>query len=202
MPPPSLTTHASGTAASGGPIFFGDPQAGYTTAYIFRIPDVHARGHKRVYAFLALTTHKERLAMKTFGFFAAAFHSMAAWIQQLAEAEPERERERAGADAVSPRVGPGAGHFPSSSTASNTTALTEGGGYAGGGGGGTFDRVGGSAFSRRVGMGPGPGGLGGGPGVALRSRGLAELVGMPEFFLQLHVKFVQLLGEVGVKMNA
>src|SRR5207253_1850970 len=40
--PAFVTTHSIGSAASGGPIFFGDANAGYTTAYIFRIPDIHA----------------------------------------------------------------------------------------------------------------------------------------------------------------
>ncbi|KAF7549723.1 hypothetical protein G7Z17_g6214 [Cylindrodendrum hubeiense] len=88
--PAFVTTQSAGSAVSGGPIFFGDSLAGYTTAYIFRIPDVHARGHKRVYAFMALSTHRERLAMKTFAVVSTAFRDFAGWIQQLAEAEAER----------------------------------------------------------------------------------------------------------------
>lgn len=35
-------------------------------------------------------------------------------------------------------------------------------------------------------------------GMSLRARGLAELVGLPDFFLELHAKFVRLLIELGV----
>jgi len=35
-------------------------------------------------------------------------------------------------------------------------------------------------------------------GMSLRARGLAELVGMPDFFLELHQKFVRLLIELGI----
>ncbi|PKS11233.1 hypothetical protein jhhlp_002994 [Lomentospora prolificans] len=183
--PAVITAHSPGNAASGGPIFFGDPLAGYTTAYIFRIPDVHARGHKRIYAFLALSTHKERVAMKTFGFIAAAFRDMASWIQQLAEAEAE-------AASGGPRVGTATSSIQSSSLQQQANSQE---------GGSAFDRAaggafmsGGSAFARRIGGGAG--------GIALKARGLPELVGMPDFFVQLHVKFVQILRELGVKMNA
>ncbi|CAI4220024.1 unnamed protein product [Parascedosporium putredinis] len=162
--PPIITSHSAGNAASGGPIFFGDPLAGYTTAYIFRIPDIHARGHKRIYAFLALSTHKERVAMKTFGFIAAAFRDMATWIQQLADAEAE-------ATSGARRMNTAPSSVQSSSLQQSTNVQD---------GGSAFDRAagsaflgGGSAFARRAG--------GGGGAIALKARGLPELVGMPDF---------------------
>ncbi|KAK9796964.1 hypothetical protein SCARD494_04047 [Seiridium cardinale] len=189
------------SAAAGGPIFFGDSINGYTTAYIFRIPDMHARGRKRVYAFLALTTHRERLAMKVFGFIATAFRDLAAWVQDLAEAEAERERER------EERGGPTSG------------MSSYGGGYERGprdsgiglglGGGSVSDRdrdsgssflTGGgrSTFANRMGMGGsmGPGGF------APKARGLAELVGLPDFFIELHARFVRLLLDLGVVLGS
>jgi hypothetical protein len=179
--PAFVTTHSAGSAASGGPIFFGDALAGYTTAYIFRIPDVHARGHKRVYAFLALSTHRERLAMKTFGFIAAAFRDLAAWIQQLAEAEAERAAE------ASPIGGIGGySSFPSVQTSQDR----DGGDRSSG----SSFLTGGSGFVRRMG--------GGGSGVSLKARGLAELVGLPDFFIQLHSRFVRLLLELGVMLSS
>lgn len=214
-PPPSYTTPPLSmnpgyisapptpqSAASGGPIFFGDSLNGYTAAYIFRIPDMHARGRKRVYAFLALTTHRERLAMKVFGFIAAAFRDLAAWVQDLAEAEAEREREK-----LDQMGGPA------------SSLSTYGAGYERGprdsgvglglGGGTTTDRnrdsgssflTGGSrsGFTNRMSMGGsmGPGGF------APKARGLAELVGLPDFFIELHAKFVRLLLELGVVLGA
>ncbi|KAF4126144.1 Vesicle coat protein involved in Golgi to plasma membrane transport [Geosmithia morbida] len=176
-----VTTQSAGSAVSGGPIFFGDALAGYTTAYIFRIPDVHARGHKRIYAFLALSTHKERLAMKTFAIVSAAFRELANWIQQLAEAEAERAAE------TSPLTGAlynGSGVSHATTRPAPLTADRSGSSFLTGGGG----------FTRRM--------KGGGGGAAPKARSLPELVGQPDFFIQLHRKFVQLLFEVGVTLNS
>lgn len=188
-----VTTHSPGAAASGGPIFFGDASAGYTTAYIFRIPDVHARGHKRVYAFLALSSHRERLAMKTFTFISNAFRELAAWIQGLAEAEAERYASdssaassplsAAGAAGIYGGAGMGMSQLQQQQPIENTT----GSGFLSGGMGG---------LSRRT------GGAYGGGGVSLKARGLAELVGLPDFFIELHSRFVQLLFELGVVLSS
>ncbi|KXJ90229.1 vesicle coat protein [Microdochium bolleyi] len=191
------------SAATGGPIFFGDPLAGYTTAYIFRIPDVHARGRKRVYAFLALSTHRERLAMKTFSFISAAFRDLAAWIQDLAEAEAELEREREearsgvaainaayGGSSASGGFGSGGGLGGGATITPDRDAVRQSdSSFLGGGsrGHGLVQRMGGS-------MGPG--------GFAPKARGLAELVGMPDFFIELHARFVKLLLELGVVLGS
>ncbi|KAI1409296.1 vesicle coat protein [Hypoxylon sp. FL1857] len=194
------------SAANGGPIFFGDPLAGYTTAYIFRIPDVHARGRKRVYAFLALSTHRERLAMKTFSFISAAFRDLANWIQELAEAEAEREREREEANSPVAALNAAYGGVGGDGPRDSGIGLGLGGGFnaptldrdrdrandtssflTGGGRGGFVQRMGGS-------MGPG--------GFAPKARGLAELVGLPDFFIELHSRFVQLLLELGVVLSS
>ncbi|KAI1371206.1 vesicle coat protein [Hypoxylon crocopeplum] len=180
------------SVANGGPIFFGDPLGGYTTAYIFRIPDVHARGRKRVYAFLALSTHRERLAMKTFSFISAAFRDLANWIQELAEAEAEREREREEANSPVAALNAAYGHggFGGDAMdrdrererANDTSSFLTGGGR-----GGFVQRMGGT-------MGPG--------GFAPKARGLAEVVGLPDFFIELHSRFVQLLLELGVVLSS
>ncbi|KAH6896804.1 vesicle coat protein [Thelonectria olida] len=179
--PAFVTTQSAGSAVSGGPIFFGDALAGYTTAYIFRIPDVHARGHKRVYAFLALSTHRERLAMKTFAIVSAAFRDLASWIQQLAEAEAERVAE-------SSPIGSGiySGGSAVQQPAAETTAAPDRGGSS--------FLTGGSGFTRRMG--------GGGGASAPKARGLAEIVGQPDIFINLHSRFVHLLFEVGVTLSS
>ncbi|KAG6019559.1 hypothetical protein E4U41_003174 [Claviceps citrina] len=182
--PAFVTTQGPGSPATGGPIFFGDALAGYTTAYIFRIPDVHARGHKRAYAFLALSTHKERLAMKTFSMISQAFGGLARWIHQLAEAESERTTTNS-SPIGSVMYSGGAQLQPQSSVFDPSCAV---------------DRsrssflTGGSAFTRRMGCGPGAS--------APKARGLAELVGRPDFFIELHRRFVQLLFEIGVALNS
>lgn len=190
--PGFVTTHSSGAVTSGGPIFFGDPSAGYTTAYIFRIPDVHARGHKRVYAFLALSTHRERLAMKTFTFISNAFRELAAWIQGLAEAEAERASEGNGPFSAAGMYGAGAGPIGMASQSQDQSVsvdTTTGSGFLSSGMGG---------LSRRMGAGYGYGGS----GASTKARGLPELVGLPDFFLELHQRFVQLLLELGVVLRS
>lgn len=187
---PFVTTQSAGSAVSGGPIFFGDAVAGYTTAYIFRIPDVHARGHKRIYAFLALSTHKERLAMKTFAIISTAFRDLATWIQQLAEAEAERTAESPtmlGGPAPAFYSSGGLGGQPPLQT---RTAFVKAAAERGG----SSFLTGGSGFTRRM--------AGGAGASAPKARGLAELVGQPDFFIELHKRFVQLLFEVGVTLGA
>jgi len=172
-----------GASASGGPIFFGDPLAGYTTAFIFRIPDPCARGRRRVYALLCLSQTGERKAMRAFGVLAGAFRELAGWMQGLAEAEADRmevDGEQAGGgeglsrglkEARAGSVNADRERVPTSSFLSGRQA----GGYESEGG-------------RGVGMGMGIRGV--------RSRGLAELVGRPDFFIELHVRFVALLAQL------
>lgn len=198
-----VTTQSAGSSVSGGPIFFGDALAGYTTAYIFRIPDVHARGHKRVYAFLALSTHKERLAMRTFAIVSSAFRELATWIQQLAEAEAERAAESSPLTGAmySGAGGPGGSHTslrsqiqPPSHPQQPRSAFDSTPAPAVADRTGSSFLTGGSGFTRRMAGGPG--------GSAPKARSLPELVGQPDFFIQLHRKFVQLLFEVGVTLNS
>ena len=193
-----VTTQSAGSAVSGGPIFFGDGSAGYTTAYIFRIPDVHARGHKRVYAFIALSTHKERIAMKTFSIISAAFRELATWIQQLAEAEAERAAESSPVGSVFYGSGGSGstvmGGYPAHSQQPSSTFDSPSSATSATDRAGSSFLTGGSGFTRRMGGGSGAS--------APKARGLAELVGQPDFFIELHRKFVQLLFEVGVTMNS
>jgi len=160
---------SSAISTSGGPIFFGDPQAGYTTAYIFRLPDPNARGRRRIYALMALSTHRERAAMQSFSLLSDAFRNIAAYIQGLAEAELERS------EAVnSPRMSNSDERMGNSNNNTPTSAFLSG-----------RNRGPDGKFA----------------GMSLRARGLAELVGMPDFFFELHKLFVQLLIEMNVKLG-
>jgi hypothetical protein len=125
--------------------------------------------------------------MKTFAFVAAAFRDMASWIQALAEAEAERTlAESSGSSASSPIVaGPGCGSFPTEQLPPPPAS-----------GGGSSFLQGGGGLSRRMG-----GGFGG-SGVSLKPRGLAELVGLPDFFIEMHTRFVRLLLELGVVLGS
>lgn len=134
--------------------------------------------------------------MKTFTFISNAFRELAAWIQGLAEAEAEAERASDGNSPLSAggMYGAGAGPMGMASqsqgqSVSVDTAATTGSGFLSGGMGG---------LSRRMGAGYGYGGS----GASTKARGLPELVGLPDFFLELHQKFVQLLLEVGVVLRS
>ncbi|KAI0862234.1 vesicle coat protein [Xylaria cubensis] len=197
----------SQSASSGGPIFFGDPSAGYTTAYIFRIPDMHARGRKRVYAFLALSTHRERLAMKAFSFISAAFRDLAAWIQELVEAEAEREREREeeGSAVAALNAAYRSGGFAARGPHDSGIGLGRGHGGIGNAerfkerdrNGSSFLTGGGrSGYMQRMGGSMGPSGF------TPKARGLAELAGLPDFFIELHTRFVKLLLELGIVLGS
>ncbi|RQM08332.1 hypothetical protein DH86_00003828, partial [Scytalidium sp. 3C] len=165
------------STSSGGPIFFGDPLAGYTTAYIFRIPDPMARGRRRVYALMALSTHHERLAMQSFSFLSTAFRDLAAWIQSLAEAELERSESQS-----SPLRESGDGRSALQSYSRDGNA----------GGSGTSTPTSSFLSGRNAKF----------MGMSLKARGLAELVGLPDFFIELHARFVRLLIELGVLLGA
>ncbi|CAK7263919.1 hypothetical protein SEPCBS119000_000725 [Sporothrix epigloea] len=203
---PHSTPNAS-VAANGGSLFFGDPEAGYTTAHVFRVADRHARGHKRVYALIALNTHRERTAMKAFGFVSAAFNDLAAWIQQLADAEAERVVQQNESTGSAPPSGnrtslsgtnPGFGlertqHVPLPPIQPSAAVNN---------GGSSFLVAAGNGLSRRVGPGfVGFGGLGSSAGASLRARGLPEILGMPDFFIELHARFVRLLLELGMTLS-
>ncbi|KAI9641304.1 hypothetical protein NHQ30_010106 [Ciborinia camelliae] len=173
----SFSSHltSSTTTSSGGPIFFGDPMAGYTTAYIFRIPDPTARGRRRVYALIALSTHKERMAMRTFSFLDAAFRDLADWISRLADEELARsESVLRSPRPTDERSGNGNGHSNSAFGVGGTTTTPTS----------SFLRGGNRGSDGRM------------VGASLKGRGLAELVGLPDFFIELHSRFVRLLAEI------
>ena len=203
--------NAAAATANGGPLFFGDPAGGYTTAHVFRVADMHARGHKRVYALIALNTHRERMAMKAFGFVSAAFSDLATWIQQLADAEAERVALSQGQDGdagnpavIAAAVAAAASASASASALSDRSPPPTQPSSLSNTGGSSFLVAAGNGLSRRMGPGyAGFGGLGSSSAAvaSLRARGLPEILGMPDFFIELHTRFVRLLLELGVALG-
>ena len=63
-----------------GPLSFGDPIAGYTIAYKFRLSDPHARGRQRYYALLALAGQDPGRSFKAMPAIWRAFERIAAGI--------------------------------------------------------------------------------------------------------------------------
>jgi hypothetical protein len=121
---------------------------------------------------MALSTHRERAAMQTFSYLSSAFRDLAAWIQSLAEAELERAE-----NANSPRLGASDERNGTGSISGHNTPT--------------------SAFLSGRNRGPD----GKFAGMSLKARGLAELVGLPDFFIELHAKFVRLLIELSVMLG-
>lgn len=79
---------------SSGPLCFGDSVAGYTTAYIFRIPDPMARGKRRSYALVALAGKDAGRAFRACPVIWRAFGRIASSIVSAAERFQEEEKRR------------------------------------------------------------------------------------------------------------
>ncbi|KAJ5608930.1 hypothetical protein N7528_009497 [Penicillium herquei] len=79
---------------SAGPICFGDSVAGYTIAYIFRLPDPMARGKRRSYALVALAGRDAGRAFRACPVIWRAFGRIAASIIGAAERFQEGEKQR------------------------------------------------------------------------------------------------------------
>lgn len=79
---------------SSGPICFGDSVAGYTIAYIFRLPDPMARGKRRSYALVALAGKDAGRAFRACPVIWRAFGRIASSIVSAAERFQDEEKKR------------------------------------------------------------------------------------------------------------
>ncbi|OKL60522.1 hypothetical protein UA08_04288 [Talaromyces atroroseus] len=79
---------------SSGPLCFGDPVAGYTIAYVFRLPDPMARGKRRSYALIALAGKDAGRAFRASPIIWRIFQRIAAGIVSAAEKHQEEEKNR------------------------------------------------------------------------------------------------------------
>ncbi|PWY90999.1 hypothetical protein BO70DRAFT_82818 [Aspergillus heteromorphus CBS 117.55] len=79
---------------SSGPLCFGDSSAGYTIAYIFRLPDPMARGKRRSYALVALAGKDAGRAFRACPVIWRAFGRIATGIVNSAERYQEDEKRR------------------------------------------------------------------------------------------------------------
>jgi hypothetical protein len=121
---------------------------------------------------MAISTHRERAAMQTFSLLSAAFREIAAWIQGLAEAEFERTESM-----NSPKLG-GSEERMNGGSSNNSTPTS----------------------SFLTGRNRGYDGYGG-QRMVTKARGLAEIVGLPDFFIELHARFVRLLVQLGLQLG-
>ncbi|KAJ4332882.1 hypothetical protein N0V87_008012 [Didymella glomerata] len=182
----TLSTEVLPRGNSSGAIMFGDPVAGYTIAYIFRIQDSRARGSIKHYALIAMVGRDCRKATKAMVKVTEVFQGIANRITALAE-KVERESRPTSAIADTPPLGTSASSLPPmftspqkvrdiSSTASSPTTRN-------------ITPVSSFLSAKRI----DPDGF---PRVSrdtTRPKSLAEIVGQENFFVELHRDFCQLL---------
>lgn len=200
--PSSPYTNTQNVTTSGGPIFFGDPVAGYTTAFIFRIPDPQARGRTKIYAFIALSRSHERTAMKAYPLLSNAFRELATWIQRLAEREANRievaEHESEYCESPTTSDQPSSLlQYPNSARRVSIISSTS-----------PKSPISPIAREEKLTITPtsaflagrtcDPDGYSRKSAASLKARGLAELVGRADFFIELHARFVALLAQLGM----
>ncbi|KAJ5888474.1 hypothetical protein N7495_008515 [Penicillium taxi] len=98
---------------SSGPLCFGDAVAGYTIAYVFRLPDPVARGKRRAYAFVALAGKDAGRAFRACPIIWRAFGRIASSMTSAAERFQEEEKRRE--EAINPTSKSGRQFTPVSS---------------------------------------------------------------------------------------
>lgn len=180
-----------------GPLFFGDPHAGYTIAYVFRVPDPRARGKRRMYALLALGGRDSWRVSKVYVTLTKVFESIASSIISMADKVIEREFVPTSPHSSEP--------LSSSLLASNepmspvgakeravksaTTSPTMKNRR-------TFDNTSSFLTGKRV----DPDGHPRLPSEVMKAKGLAEIVGRDEFFVELHARFCVVLSSLVKEM--
>jgi len=78
--------------AASGPLLFGDDTAGYTLAFVFRLSDPRARGHRRTYALLALPGRDARRLGTIMGPVNKVFAALARWMVSMADRATGQEQ--------------------------------------------------------------------------------------------------------------
>ncbi|KAF1956468.1 hypothetical protein CC80DRAFT_561992 [Byssothecium circinans] len=188
----TLSTETLPMGKASGPMFFGDSHAGYTIAYVFRLQDPRSRGAKRTYALIAMAGRDGLRATRAMVKVTEVFESIANWIISLAEKVLERESAAsapptrpATANPSTPPLGTTASSMPvftsqkerpfssvsSSPTTRNITPV--------------------SSFLSAKRLDPD-----GFPRVSrdvMKAKSLIEIVGMENFFVELHQIFCRLL---------
>jgi len=189
-----------------GPLYFGDSIAGYTIAYVFRLPDPRARGRRRTYALIALGGRDSWKVSNVMVSVTKMFESIASQIMAMADRVLERE------SAAQPPSRPSTAS-PTTPPLSSSDPIT---------GESCRDESQGSAIaspdkprSRSIANPPAvatrslsdvssflsakkvdPDGY---PRVSrevMRAKGLAEIVGKENFFVELHARFCMILAQL------
>jgi hypothetical protein len=192
----TLSTESLPRGSQSGPLYFGDPVAGYTIAYVFRLPDPRSRGKRRVYALIALGGRDSWRVSTAYVMITKAFESIAGQIVAMADAVLERESAASQASRPSTSVGlttpPLSTSLPQPMSAlpepspekerarSAATSPVQAS---------RISDVSGFLSARKV----DPSGF---PRVSrevMKAKGLAEIVGKDDFFVELHARFCLIL---------
>lgn len=197
--------------APSGPLYFGDPVLGYTVAYVFRIPDPRARGRTRTYALIALGGRDSWRVGKAMVKITEMFEQIANQIIAMAKQVLEQESTYASSTAhMRPTTAAGPGTItPPLSCSSGSSAPRRASVQVSGGKPNTIiptpaaSTVGSPASPTTRNITPVSSFLAakkvdpdGYPRVSrdiMRAKGLAEIVGKENFFVELHAKFCMLL---------
>jgi hypothetical protein len=194
----TLSCESLPRGSQSGPLYFGDPVAGYTIAYIFRLPDPRARGRRRMYALLALGGRDSWRVSTAMVMITKAFEGIAGQI--VAMADQVLERESVASASQSPRpstsgfatplstslpspIGTGSPNSPDVDRARSATASLVSTTRS------NLSDVSSFLSARKV----DPDGY---PRVSrevMRAKGLAEIVGNDNFFVELHARFCVIL---------
>ena len=189
-----------------GPLYFGDSIAGYTIAYVFRLPDPRARGRRRTYALIALGGRDSWKVSNVMVSVTKMFESIANQIVAMADRVLERESatplpslSSTTSPTISPvlsssdpvpcegsrddqQPAPASPEKPRSKSVTNApTAAVR-----------NLSDV--SSFLSAKKMDPD-----GYPRVSrevMRAKGLAEIVGKENFFVELHARFCMILAQL------
>ncbi|RPA85439.1 hypothetical protein BJ508DRAFT_322493 [Ascobolus immersus RN42] len=175
----ALSCEVSPTPQQPTSIFFGDKKAGYTIAHIFQILDAKARGGKRTYAFLCVSDDEKKL-LESWNFVTTSFKTLVTRIAQLASSSGTSVAVGPASGTVTPvsanrdiTPGPGGSNKSAAGMSGMTTmGIGKSGGIEG--------------FLRRGAMGAGT-----------EARGLSDLVGKEEIFVEVHAGFVGILAGLG-----
>lgn len=197
----TLSCEALPCGKPSGPLLFGDPVAGYTIAYIFRLQDPRARGQKRTYALIAMAGRDCRRASRAMVKVTEVFEGIANRIVALAERVLERESAPSAVNLPHPRPAstiPSTPPFASSvSSAASMPVYTsphKRQSFSVASSPTTRNITPVSSFLSAKKVDPD-----GYPRVTrdvMRAKSLCEIVGMENFFVELHARFCGLLHQL------
>ncbi|KAI9844928.1 MAG: hypothetical protein M1837_005214 [Sclerophora amabilis] len=176
-----------------GPLFFGDEAAGYTISFVFRLPDPCARGRLRRYALICWAGREERRAARAYKEVLHVFAGIASRIIEMVEKRECSDKtapENVPTGAVAAAAGGGGGGLRGGAGAGTEVTSVRSSGH---GGIERRDFTPVSSFLSGRTMDPD-----GYPRKSeVRAKGLAELVGKDDLFVEVHAVFVRLLAQLG-----